>query len=138
MIENGTLPQLELLQLEMNAPKLDFALAPKRGYPSKCACDAFQTGRLVGTRVLLGYEVFPYLEHLQYFRKCIEPLVQQNARNGLPHHLTLRPLNKERTPRLLGQALQRCNNNSIRKRLVLYNSIAAGRKAVRPLEVLYG
>lgn len=65
---------------------------------------AFHAGILAGTRVLLGCEVFPNTMHRQYFLKCIEPLVQQNARNGLPHYRYLEPLNEEPMQRWLVRA----------------------------------
>jgi glycosyltransferase involved in cell wall biosynthesis len=74
-----------------------FGLALGRICPEKNFHEALDAGTRAGIPVLLGGEVFPYPEHLRYFREEIEP----RLRNG---HRFLGPLTLRRKVRLLRAA----------------------------------
>lgn len=134
LIEN----RAPLQPTEVKALKQDFASVLVSVCPNESGRDAFRACIMTGTRVLLGREAFLDPKHRQYFRQCIEPLVQQNACNGLPHYRYPEPLNEEPMQRRLARANCLPHSALAPKYLALYNSIGTGRSAVRPLEVLYG
>lgn len=74
-----------------------FGLALGRICPEKNFHEALDAGTRAGMPVLLGGEVFPYPEHLRYFREEIEP----RLRHG---HRFLGPLTFRRKVRLLRAA----------------------------------
>src|SRR6185437_47381 len=100
LIENRT----PLRPTGVKASKQNFALVLVSICPNESAQDGFQACMMTGTRVLLGREALLDPKHRQYFRQCIEPLVQQNARNGLPHYRYPEPLNEEPMQRRLARA----------------------------------
>lgn len=97
VIENGTpLPPFE------HTPRADFALVLGRICPEKNGHAALEAGNIAGTRVLLGGQVFPYHEHLQYFAEKIEPVLRRSP--GNVEHEFLGPLEPDRRQRLLSSA----------------------------------
>jgi glycosyltransferase involved in cell wall biosynthesis len=75
----------------------NFGLALGRICPEKNFHEALAAGTRAGIPVLLGGEVFPYPEHLRYFREEIQP----RLRNG---HRFLGPVTLRRKVRLLRAA----------------------------------
>jgi glycosyltransferase involved in cell wall biosynthesis len=80
----------------------DFALAMGRICPEKNIHAALNAGTLADTRVLIGGQIFPYPEHMEYFRQKVEPLLQCKQLSVEHEFLgRLSPLSKQR---LLTQA----------------------------------
>ena len=72
VIENG----VDLPDFDPAHRKEEFALVLGRVCPEKNAHIALEAGNLSGTPVLIGGHVYPYLEHVNYFQNCVEPLIQ--------------------------------------------------------------
>jgi glycosyltransferase involved in cell wall biosynthesis len=80
----------------------DYALVLGRICPEKNAHEALEAGTRAGIPVWLAGQVFPYREHLDYFRRQIEPLLRE-PRNGVQHRF-LGPVGPEERNRLLAGA----------------------------------
>jgi glycosyltransferase involved in cell wall biosynthesis len=61
-----------------------FAIALGRICPEKNQHGALEAGFLANTPVLLGGQVFPWREHVQYYRDKVKPLLRQR-REGVRH-----------------------------------------------------
>jgi glycosyltransferase involved in cell wall biosynthesis len=98
VIENG-------VPIPPNAEEVrrgDYALVLGRICPEKNAHQALEAGTRAGIAVWLAGQVFPYREHLDYFRQKIEPLLRER-RNGVQHRF-LGPVVPEERNRLLAGA----------------------------------
>jgi glycosyltransferase involved in cell wall biosynthesis len=98
VVPNG----IRLLPFFEKKQKSDFALALGRICPDKNVHAAFEAGTLAHTRVLLGGQVFPYREHMQYFREKVEPLLRCEQA-GMEHKF-LGPVSPQRRQDLLTEA----------------------------------
>ena len=78
----------------------EFAVAIGRVCPEKNVHEALEAGTSAGMRVLVGGHLFPFQEHGEYFRRCIEPLL---GHDGVKHAY-LGPLDANRRRRLLARA----------------------------------
>lgn len=79
-----------------------FAIALGRICPEKNQHAALEAGFLANTRVILGGQVFPWREHVRYYREKVKPLLRQR-RQGLRHKFR-GPLSRMKKQSLLAQA----------------------------------
>jgi glycosyltransferase involved in cell wall biosynthesis len=79
-----------------------FAIVLGRICPEKNQHAALEAGHRANFPVLLGGQVFPWRNHLAYFREKVEPLLQANG--SCIQHKFCGPLPPERKHRLLAQA----------------------------------
>ncbi len=91
------IPNGVALQPWRERAKADYALAMGRICPEKNQRAALEAGALAGVPVLLAGQVFPYAEHLAYFRDEVEPLLK-------PPHRFVGPVYGARKAHLLARA----------------------------------
>lgn len=98
VIENGvSLPLAPATRAEGQ-----YALVLGRICPEKNAHEALEAGTQAGLPVWLAGRVFPYPEHVDYFRQKVEPLLRER-RNGLQHRF-LGAVGRDERNRLLAGA----------------------------------
>jgi len=76
VVENG----VELPEMERLSPRRKYAVIMSRICPEKNLHAGIDAARAAGVPVVLAGEVFPYAEHLRYFREEIEPRLRDGVR----------------------------------------------------------